>query len=492
MTTHYGRYISPDIFPRADFYTGLGCAGVRKVGERETRARRFAWSERHLQCVWFDPDLRPAVLKTGRGEDVLVEDPGVWNSEAGPDFLGAAIRIGPDRRRIAADVEIHLHPADWERHHHGSDPRYARVRIHVTYFPGALPDGSLPPGSVQIALKEALAANPLFSFETIDVTTYPQFARATPTPCSRFFATWTPDESAALLESAGEERLRRKAERFSVAIHEKGADQVLYEEVLCALGYKQNKAPFRRLAELVPLESLREEARDDLHVAYALLMGIAGLLPKQPKANWDAETKSFVRTLWDLWWKKRERWENRIMSAGSWRLAGLRPANRPERRIMAAADLFVDHKIPQRSEGFIARARRWLESAKGIYWDRRLSFSGGRQKQSSALLGETRIDAILNNVLIPFLATRGIRPARWLDRLPMEAGNVIVRQTAAALFGSDFPPSLCRDGLRQQGLIQIFYDFCLNDRSRCAACELPGMLKRHAGQSDRCVSKPSE
>jgi len=252
MTTNYGSPISLDVFPRADLYTRLGRAVARKIGERETYTRRFAWSERHLQCVWFDPELRPAVLKTEDGEDVLVENPGVWNSEAGPDFIGATIRIGPSLRRIAADAEIHLSPVDWERHGHGSDPRYARVRIHVTYFPGMLPDGRLPPGSVQIALKDALAAKPLFSFETIDVTTYPQFARSTPTPCSQMIVQWTPDERAALLESAGEERLRRKAERFAVSIQEKGADQVLYEEVLCALGYKQNKAPFAVLPSLCP------------------------------------------------------------------------------------------------------------------------------------------------------------------------------------------------------------------------------------------------
>lgn len=297
MTASYGRFISPDIFPRAEFYTGLGQTGARQVGEREMRARRFPWSERHLQCVWFDSLLRPTALTTADGENVLVEDPGVWNSEAGPDFLGAAIRIGPGRRRIAADVEIHLHPADWKRHDHGLDPRYARVRIHVTYFPGTLPDGRLPHGSVQIALKDTLAANPLFSFENIDVTTYPQFARATPTPCSQLLCGWMPDEKNALLQSAGEERLWRKSERFAAAIQEKGADQILYEEVLCALGYKQNKAPFRRLAELVPLESLREEARGNLETAYALLMGVAGLLPKQSKAGWDAETKSFIRAL---------------------------------------------------------------------------------------------------------------------------------------------------------------------------------------------------
>ena len=87
MGIGYSSLVSPDVFPRAAFYAGLGRTGVQKVGERGTRVRRFPWSERHLQCVWFDPELRPAGLKTGFGEDILVEDPGIWNSEAGPDFL---------------------------------------------------------------------------------------------------------------------------------------------------------------------------------------------------------------------------------------------------------------------------------------------------------------------------------------------------------------------------------------------------------------------
>jgi hypothetical protein len=35
--------------------------------------------------------------------------------EPGPDFLGAVLRIGPERRRIRGDVEIHLRPSDWRR-----------------------------------------------------------------------------------------------------------------------------------------------------------------------------------------------------------------------------------------------------------------------------------------------------------------------------------------------------------------------------------------
>ena len=28
-----------------------------------------------------------------------------------------------------------VRPADWTRHRHRDDPRYARVRVHVTYLP---------------------------------------------------------------------------------------------------------------------------------------------------------------------------------------------------------------------------------------------------------------------------------------------------------------------------------------------------------------------
>jgi len=51
-----------------------------------------------------------------------------------------------------------------------------------------------------------------------------------------------------------------------------------------------------------------------------------------------------------------------------------------------------------------------------------------------------------------------------------------VRQTAHNLFGPAHPPVLYRTGVRRQGLLQIFHDYCLNDRSRCAGCTFPALL----------------
>ena len=54
----------------------------------------FPFSERHVQAAWYDPEFRPAHLITTTGEPLTVEQPGRWNLEAGPDFLGAVLRVG--------------------------------------------------------------------------------------------------------------------------------------------------------------------------------------------------------------------------------------------------------------------------------------------------------------------------------------------------------------------------------------------------------------
>jgi hypothetical protein len=48
---------------------------------------------------------------------------------------------------------------------------------------------------------------------------------------------------------------------------------------------------------------------------------------------------------------------------------------------------------------------------------------------------------------------------------------------AYTLFGPDHNPAEYRTGLRQQGLIQMFHDFCLVNRCDCGRCALPGALR---------------
>jgi len=449
-----------------------------------------AFSERHLHCIWADDRLRPDELVTATGERVQVEHPGDWNTGPGPDFLNAALRVGPELRRMSGDVEIHIRPADWPRHHHTDDPRYARVCAHVAYHPGTLPEAELPAGALQISLRSALDANPEFSFDNIDLMAYPVAARAKVPPCRATMKQLTPVQRGTVLDTMGEHRLRRRAEMLHVSMQDRGPVQVLYEEVMAALGYRPNKAPFRRLARLLPLDRLREKAGGDPLRAYALLAGCASLLPDpSARRSWDSETRTFIRKCWDVWWPLADEFQSSRIPLSDWCRTSIRPANRPERRLMAAAILFAPvpglpervADISRKPEGLPATELLELfDLTQAPYWPRRLSYSSAPAAAPIALIGASRAKAILVNLLLPAFAAMGAPAKAWkrlLAKLPAEAGNQLIQDTALRLFGQDHSPSLYRSGLRRQGLIQIHHDYCLGDRTQCAACPFPDTVK---------------
>ena len=232
----------------------------------------------------------------------------------------------------------------------------------------------------------------------------------------------------------------------------------------------------------MPVAALREQSGDDPAAAYAILLGVAGLLPAQIETRWDEGTRAFVRSLWDHWWKRRSAWDRLVLQPAAWRLSSLRPHNHPVRRLAAAAGLFTGRsplveELPRLSAAdpaeWFCQARALLDPPAALpYWQNRLSFGGRRQKVEIALLGEGRLAAVLSNVVVPFLAATGWPIAPLLPLLPAEEDNSLIRHTAHSLFGRDHNPAAYHDGLKQQGLLQIFHDFCLNNRSACADCAL--------------------
>ena len=107
--------------------------------------------------------------------------------------------------------------------------------------------------------------------------------------------------------------------------------QALWEGLFTALGYKQNSWPMRRLAELLP----ELGQADEPVVLLARMLGVGGLLPDQ--LDRDKLTNRYLLTLWDQWWRDRDRLAKRILPRDVWTFHGLRPANRPERRLALAA-----------------------------------------------------------------------------------------------------------------------------------------------------------
>ena len=345
---------------------------------------------------------------------------------------------------LVAGTEIHIQSNGWKQHGHDGDPRYTNVRFHIVYF-----QGMEIPGLIQIPLQDVLATDPRFSFENIDLTAYPYSIPSGDFPLLGMH----PDQKIQWLESAGEERLRLKAERFAFAMQSREPDQLLWEELMATLGYKNNKAPFRQLAAILPFTRLQSLAQTP-DEAYALLLGLSGLLLANPDPAWDAPTRRFIRSTWDFWWKQSAELKEQALEKSEWTLAGIRPANHPVRRLMAAAHYAF--KIPE-----LADHKTLLTEFPSNYWNRHISWK--TKCNPTALVGAARANAIVTNILVPWHAATGAGKLN-ICCLPIEPTNSIIRQTAHTLFGPDHSPKVYRSALARQGLIQIFHDYLITHR----------------------------
>lgn len=379
---------------------------------------REVLTERHVQAVWYDREMRPERLVTRGGVAVRVVDPGAWNLEAGPDFRDAVLELGPERRRLRGDVEVHLSPADWSHHGHGGDPAYRNVIAHVTWGCGPEP-ASLPSGAVSIWLGRFMTAKVGFSPELIDLSAYP-FARlpSGSRPCEARLKD-NPDLATEVMAAAGVHRLWAKARRLRQILAWGKAErgQLFYEEVMAALGYRRNAGGFRWLAKAVPYEMVR---RDPEHAAAALIAA-AGFV--------------------------------------EWHRANMRPMNAPEARLAAAATLFTQREGLQFADVSDFSKQSCREIVGLLAKDR--------------TMGRGRAAAVLANVILPMALAEGRVPA-VPDWLPPEDLSAPVRLTAFRLFGRDHHPPARYSGndLLIQGLIQIHRDFCLQVHPDCGGCRL--------------------
>lgn len=382
------------------------------------RRSREPLTERHVQAIWYDRAMRPSNLVTRTGETLRVIHPGDWNLGAGPDFRNAVLEVGPDRRRLRGDVEIHLHPSDWTAHGHGGDPAYRNVVVHVTWSCGPDPV-TLPKGAVSVWLGRFLTPQVGFAPEQIDLGAYP-FARlpSEDRPCHGRLAA-DPDLAGMVLAEAGAYRLETKARRIRQLLSSgrERRTEVFYREVMNALGYKRNSPGFRQVAERVPYALVRSEPQN----ARSALLAAA----------------SFVE----------------------WDRGAVRPRNAPEVRLSAAAEIFTATRIMD-----------LLDVA---------DFSDASCREMIGLMtegrrmGRGRAGAVLANVILPFALAEGrVRQSpRWL---PPEDPSEPMRLTAFRMFGRDHNPRAwyLHNGLKMQGLIQIHRDFCLQVHPDCLNCQL--------------------
>jgi Protein of unknown function (DUF2851). len=399
-------------------------------------------SELAIQARWFAGDMgREWTTEDGRRVEVV--DYGKWNREPGPDFADVHIRFDDGEERVGP-VEIDREARDWERHGHAENPAFRETVLHVflrrpskRFFTRTCDHKEVP----QVCLDAgAIAHSPRRTLHTgLPVTDDPFKARA-------------------ILLAAARHRLALKAASLERWIAARGFDEAVFSAMATALGYKTNRTPFLLVAQRAGLATARGASGE------AILFGIAGFLesPEPPAAA--PETRTYLRTLWEDWWRVRGIHQRWILSPADWTLAPLRPANHPHRRMAALSRIGRNwSRIRAALDGSRNEFLDALESLTHPFWEHRFNLNADRLYRPQALIGEQRAKDMLINIWYPLAVSRGGNAWREFIEERGPAPATVMRKTAARFFGIA-ADALLSSAAIQQGLIQIDRD----DRS--ASC----------------------
>jgi hypothetical protein len=447
-----------------------------RVRERALFPPQRIPSELELQARWFAGDFGKHFVAT-TGDKIDIVQFGTWNREAGPDFRDAAIRINGSVP-IRGCIELDVNDRSWETHGHATNPAFEQTVLHVfveksdrEFFTRTKSNRNVPQICIDPAvLPEVFAANiPL----------------ARPGRCQSPLKDLPEERVRSVLDAAAQFRLQQKCNRIRNKTDHHGRDEALFQELAAALGYKENKLQFTLIAQRLPLKLLREKPDN----AEAMLFGLAGFLEAPDLGVFKRSTREYVRKLWDRWWPHRDEAQRMILPAKVWRLSGTRPLNHPQRRLAALSMLAQEWPAFRRMLGKSSglAANDFFRSLDHPFWKFHYTLTAQASPKAMALIGESRVADILANVLFPLWLAEDadpstpLRTSLWPEygKLAARLSNRKLETAATRLFGNDpRRAQFLKTVAHQQGLLQIYEDFCMQDNSDCVQCPFPEQMRK--------------
>ena len=412
-----------------------------------------------MQYVWQFRLWPAADMRTVDGERIDVLDPGTLNKDSGPDFFNAKIKIGS--QMWSGNVEMHVRASDWARHGHDKDSAYDSVVLHVVEVDDApvfRPDGRRIPQMVMVCARDfadryhRMVNDPARDLACgLEIAGVPRL----------YIVDW--------LTALGHERLQHKADRVAAlarAYNGSWADAV-YVTLARALGFGTNSEPFEILARSIPLKVLLKHS-DSLQSVEALLFGQAGLIPPG-----SGDDDLYVRRMADEYAFFSVKYGLRPPAGCSWKMARMRPANFPHRRIAALAAMVY--------RGFSAAGRVLAceseADALGIfdfdmagYWARRYSF-GSPSAPGVKAFSRASATVLIINVVSPVMYAFGEYTGDYrrqeaavelLQRLKPERNGIVDIFARAGVEATD--------AFASQALIQLRKEYCLS--RKCLFCRV--------------------
>jgi hypothetical protein len=421
-------------------------------------------SESFLHYIWQFQYFTKNSLLTNAGEPVHIFDPGIKNSNAGPDFLNARIKLG--EIQWVGNVEIHIDASGWIQHSHQHDEGYDNVILHVVWkndIPIRRRDGTLLPA---IEIGDRVDDQLLVQYKNL-------INSLDDIPCASTIKRIKAVVLFSTLDKMMLTRLENKArEVLSYVEKNRGDwDETCYQLVAKNFGFKVNAEPFFQLATGVPYKMLMKHS-DKPEQVEAILFGVAGFIDEE---EGDDDYFWLLKREYNVL-RQKYRLDHKMMRKIQWKFLRLRPANFPTLRIAQfAACISVGRNFfPSFLEMSFEELKAFFKGSPSSYWENHFHFSKISGDKSGEM-GETSAENILINTVAPVLAAFSIYKdeGRFMDKAIDILHKCHTEENKITRIWQDLSIK-SKDAFDSQALLELYNNYC--SRRRCLDCNIGASL----------------
>ena len=412
--------------------------------------------EQLLHYVWKHKIFPLKELKTTTGQQVEVIDTGLANTDAGPDFFNAKLKL--DGVLWIGNIEIHERSSDWFKHGHHADAGYNSVILHIASeidMEISRSNGERIP-QIQLICPEAVRTN---YKELLETDSYP--------PCYRIIPSLSPFTAHSWMSALQMERFEQKATLLNERLKrcQGNWEDAFFITLARNFGFGLNGDAFETWAHRLPFRAV-DKHRNDLFQIEAIFFGQAGILE-------DSDGDGYYLRLKKEYTYLQHKFGLIPMDASLWRFLRLRPANFPHIRIAQLACLY------HRAYGLLSRimetetlqgVRDILKGGTSEYWLTHYTF-GGSSPSRPKTLSNTSLDLLIINTVVTFLYAYGLhkgnrvlcaRAGSFLEELKAENNYITRMWEQCGMKASNAADS--------QALIQLKKEYC--DMKKCLYCRI--------------------
>lgn len=412
--------------------------------------------EQLLHYVWKHKIFPLKELKTTTGQQVEVIDTGLANTDAGPDFFNAKLKL--DGVLWIGNIEIHERSSDWFKHGHHADAGYNSVILHIASEIDteiSRSNGERIP-QIQLICPEAVRTN---YKELLETDSYP--------PCYRIIPSLPPFTAHSWMTALQMERFEQKATLLNERLKrcQGNWEDAFFITLARNFGFGLNGDAFETWAHRLPFRAV-DKHRNDLFQIEAIFFGQAGILE-------DSDGDGYYLRLKKEYTYLQHKFGLIPMDASLWRFLRLRPANFPHIRIAQLACLY------HRAYGLLSRimetetlqgVRNILKGGTSEYWLTHYTF-GGSSPSRPKTLSNTSLDLLIINTVVTFLYAYGLhkgnrvlcaRAGSFLEELKAENNYITRMWEQCGMKASNAADS--------QALIQLKKEYC--DKKKCLYCRI--------------------